>query len=1529
MSRALLASGFASLLAAPALAQELAIPPETAGNVFECFNSDGDGAACSLNQQRSGSWITGDSDGVNDVVLTDEGSVIIPTGSFTKHIVDYRVLFNQGDDACGPEPIVPTPHHAPFVLEFSRYFRTRASYANYGLTRGWKDNYLFLLNVTESAGYRTARFEVPTGAAMHWLDVDSTGNWVDDNVEMQSMVLTLADQPGDAFLVTDRWGGKYHFVPNTSTRPNLQFLLDWLEDENGNRITLSYGSDGYPTQAADGFGRALLYTWTPNEFNGSKHLQLVQLPDGNTLSFQYFLDTQRSYTLIYPNGDQALYGRSQIGGEDFFYFHDPLGTPGARKQRVYTYRLGPDFVYDSGRVRGIQDESGHVQLIRHEDALTPKVTIEYDDGRGFSYDCAFAGLNETITNLRTGAVTTLEWQLNGGLLKTKINPVGEWTTADYDDARALRTVLHELGYGEGWSYGANNRVLDATDKNGNVTHHDYDANGNLVRRTYADASFEEWTRHASGRVTAYRGRNGQTTTYQYDARGNVTHIVLPAEPSEANPVVQFQYDLNGRVLSKTDPLGRVTTYEYDLLGRRTRTLYPDGTDEELEYGAMNPGHPTDPVATAGLVVARTDRNGHVTSYEYGANDRLVRESGAPGEILHGYDAQDRFVSRTDNGDVESYGYDAAYRLTSVARAVDATTTHTTTYTYDLLDRRVSSLDPHGYATTWSYAGGPRIGSVTRQIDGPAVATTIYTYDPNGNLVSEDDGHLRTYQYDSNDRRVRAYDPAPFDANYVEWTYAPEGQLLARRDQSGNVTSFSLTSRGLLASETDPTGVIVERAYHLDDALARIEKPATAGLRTFLYDAGGWLASETTAVDGGAADIIEGSSFDGNGQRLMAVDGEGGVTAYEYDARGRLVRTTDPLGAETLTSYLDDGAPLDARLAPGQGHAVVTTDPLGRTETSVYDGAGRLIRALDAAGRSTVHAHDLVLGGLVGTSRTDRLGHMSFEYRDGLGRKARETDELGQVTTFQYDVYGNLSLIVDARGNATGFSHDALARCTGTVYPDPLDAVSATYHPNGLVSELVDQQGNATQFVYDGAGRLLTRTYPGGLVDAFTYDAGGRLIQATSGQYANTITRGYDRADRVVLDHTHGDVTLAYDRRSLPARVTTPSGRVFDKTYTAAGLLDTVSMGPTLLVDNAYDAAGQRLARALGNGAESTWTYDLLGRTRTILHASGPDELLRLHYTYDREGRKLKQRNVTNLARNEFYEYDAAGRLVRYQGKTPYFQEAPPVPDVEKGVSKIQSWQLDPVGNWNQFTRNGSLEQRLHTPSNLLVLITGVGTLQYKRGNLDDDGVLTYAYDFDNRLKEVVRKADGEVMALYGYDALGRRITRTAVDGTTLAQRRFQYVYALDEIVELVEVPDAGPPQFVAAFAHGQEPDQPLALVRPGETLYYHHNSSGSTVVLSDEAGEAVERYEYDPYGRTQVLRGDYFPIGDASAQSNPFTFQGRENDSEVGLVHFRSRALSPALGRFLQRDPTGFTGGMNLYSAGALVNGRMPTGRSD
>ena len=74
--------------------------------------------------------------------------------------------------------------------------------------------------------------------------------------------------------------------------------------------------------------------------------------------------------------------------------------------------------------------------------------------------------------------------------------------------------------------------------------------------------------------------------------------------------------------------------------------------------------------------------------------------------------------------------------------------------------------------------------------------------------------------------------------------------------------------------------------------------------------------------------------------------------------------------------------------------------------------------------------------------------------------------------------------------------------------------------------------------------------------------------------------------------------------------------------------------------------------------------------------------------------------------------------------------------------------------------------------------------------------------------------------------------------------------------------------------------------------------------MTDASGGLVEAYRYSVYG--QPLQ--------ASTVGNPYLFTGRRFDSETGLYYYRARYYSPQLRRFIEPDPIGFEGGMNLYA---------------
>ena len=90
--------------------------------------------------------------------------------------------------------------------------------------------------------------------------------------------------------------------------------------------------------------------------------------------------------------------------------------------------------------------------------------------------------------------------------------------------------------------------------------------------------------------------------------------------------------------------------------------------------------------------------------------------------------------------------------------------------------------------------------------------------------------------------------------------------------------------------------------------------------------------------------------------------------------------------------------------------------------------------------------------------------------------------------------------------------------------------------------------------------------------------------------------------------------------------------------------------------------------------------------------------------------------------------------------------------------------------------------------------------------------------------------------------------------------------------------------------------------------YYHLDALGSVRVVSDQAGQVVERHDYLPFGE-ECASG---PCAANPAGTNTFKFTGKERDQESGLDYFGARYSLARTGRFMGVDP-GSKGDENLF----------------
>ncbi len=161
------------------------------------------------------------------------------------------------------------------------------------------------------------------------------------------------------------------------------------------------------------------------------------------------------------------------------------------------------------------------------------------------------------------------------------------------------------------------------------------------------------------------------------------------------------------------------------------------------------------------------------------------------------------------------------------------------------------------------------------------------------------------------------------------------------------------------------------------------------------------------------------------------------------------------------------------------------------------------------------------------------------------------------------------------------------------------------------------------------------------------------------------------------------------------------------------------------------------------------------------------------------------------------------------------------------------------------------------------------------GNLTFDGVNTYTFDEENRLKTA---AGSGSTAGYLYDAFNRRVSKT-VNGVVT-----NFVFDGHE----VSADYAGGGTLLAEYVYGDNLDEVLTMQKGGATYYYQTDGLGSVTEILNSSGGIAERYEYDPFGKVTVYSAGN-AIVPQSVIGNRYLFTGRELDEETGTYHYRAR----------------------------------------
>lgn len=834
------------------------------------------------------------------------------------------------------------------------------------------------------------------------------------------------------------------------------------------------------------------------------------------------------------------------------------------------------------------------------------------------------------------------------------------------------------------------------------------------------------------------------------------------------------------------------------------------------------------------------------------------------------------------------------------------------YTWDALQR----------LTGVSFPNGTTISNIYERLDLKAQKDrldrwTWAYYDPNGFLTRITNTLGHTVAYDHCDC----------------------GQLESVTDLMTNTTTFHYDNLGRRTWTAYPESLFVTNAYDVAGRLMSVGDQM--GQRTFHHALHGPVSRIATDADG---DLWK-ATFDPRDLVTNAVNRLGVPVVRRFDERGRLAAQALGGNPAELFHYGPAGLIAHTNENGGLHRTLFARDGLGRVvaETNAnlevtryqYDGAGHLTNLVDGRSKKT-----------------------SWEY-DAYGLLKKKRDDDGNVVfTYNYDNGGRLYTRTTARAITTTYNFDDADQLTHITYNNGDPGVSIYYDDGGRLDHVVDALGTTT-YGFDDLGRLESEDGPWASdTVAYGYTNRFRHWMTVAGSIGWGQTNGYDAAGRVrSIGSTAGQFTYGYNPATagdmaygLPTNLGLPGSLRVTNWFDSLGrLASTRLMNGTVALNlhqYLHDAAFQRTNQVRLDGSTVGYGYDKAGQLTSVTGKEAGGTVRQneqLGYFYDAGG-NLNRR--TNNALVETFTVDSVNELDTLSRSGPLTVVGTVSPGTTSvsvngtagaiyadrtfaapGVAAANGDNTFTVQSQDSLARSATEVANRYLP-------TSVACTYDADGNLTSDGLRSFSYDGESRLKTVW--VTGQWRTDFVYDSRSRRRITTNSVWTGSAWSPTNVLYAIyDGMLLVQERTNASTP--LVTYVRGLDLSGSrsgaggigglLARVdhaTPRMDLYHADGAGNVTALVSTNNAAVTARYLYDPFGTLLASSG---PL----AGANTMRFSSKSWQEASGLYDYGYRFYDPNLQRWLNRDPIQEAGGINLYGfvGNRPVNGVDPYGLSD